>query len=672
MSCSPDNPLLALPFHIPFDRIRPEHIEPAIDRLLAQAQAAVDAIAAAEPRYETTLGALERATEPLERAMSLVEHLESVVTTPDLREAYQTVQPRVAAFLASIPLHEGLWRALRAFASTEEARALPPERARLLRKTLDSFRRHGALLDPAGKQRLLQIQVELAQHTTRFAQNVVDATAAFEILVEDRERLHGLPEGVLELLRQGAAERGLPGYRLTLHEPCLVPALTYLTDAELRERLWRAYNRRAVEENRPLLVRILELRREQAALLGYPHFADLVLEDRMARSGQRALAFVEDLRQRSLSAFRAEHEALCAFRQQLEGRSDLAPWDLAFYAEKLRRACHDLDEEELRPYLPLPRVLSGLFALAERLYGLSIRPWDAPVWHDSVQAYAIHDGDGTMLAGFYLDLFPRDNKRGGAWMHPLRTGVPGEQDPRHLAVLAANVRPPVGQAPSLLSHRELETLLHEFGHLLHQCLSRVPVRSLGGTNVAWDFVELPSQLMENFAWERASLDLLSGHYQSGAPIPDELLDRMRRARSFRAATAMMRQLGFGCCDLRLHMEYDPARDGDVLAYSWRILSEHSPVPLPQDHAMLASFTHLFGSPTGYAAGYYSYKWAEVLEADAFSRFQEAGVLSAEVGRAFREQILERGDSRDPMELFVAFRGREPDRTPLLRRAGLAS
>jgi oligopeptidase A len=279
-----------------------------------------------------------------------------------------------------------------------------------------------------------------------------------------------------------------------------------------------------------------------------------------------------------------------------------------------------------------------------------------------------------MIAGFYVDLFPRDEKRGGAWMNPLRTGAPGSEgdaDGRHLAVLAANVRPPLGDAPALLSHREMETMLHEFGHLLHQCLSRVPVRSLGGANVAWDFVELPSQIMENFAWERPSLDLLSGHHETGAPLPDELLDKMRRARTFRAASAMMRQLGFGTCDLRLHVEYDPQRDGDALAYGTKILAAHAPAELPADYAMLAGFTHLFGSPTGYAAGYYSYKWAEVLDADAFARFQEEGVLSPAVGQAFRDAILARGDSRDPMELFVAFRGREPDLQPLLRRAGLA-
>ncbi|MFO0575847.1 MAG: M3 family metallopeptidase [Polyangia bacterium] len=681
-----DNPLLSRCFEVPFDRIRAEHVEPAIDQLLQEAQARIDAIVAVPgPRtYTNTLGALEQATEPLDFAMSVVGHLESVATYPELRAAYNSVQPRVSAFYSAIPMNEGLWQALRSFAGT--AQALPSAHARYLKKTLDDFRRHGALLDAAGKERLGRINVELTQITTRFAQNVLDATSAFELYITDEARLGGLPETARAMARQSAEQKGQPGWRFTLHEPSLVAVLTYLDDAAIREALWRASSARATSgerDNRPLIARILELRGEKARLLGYRHFADLVLEDRMAHDGATARRFVDDLRQRARPAFDKERAALQAFRAQLEGPTapPLAPWDLAYYAEKQRRALYDFDEEVLRPYLPAQAVLAGLFGLVQRLYGIRIEPRPAAAWDPSVQSYGVYDADGSMLAGFYVDLYPRDNKRGGAWMDSLIIGVSegvseseaaagGGSDSRHLGLFCANVQPPVGDHPALLSLNETETLFHEFGHLLHLALSRVPVRSLAGTNVPWDFVELPSQIMENFCWERESLDLFARHYQSGERIPDEILERMQRARTYRAATAMMRQLGFATVDLLLHTEYSPERDGDVVAYGRRILQEHAAAPLPADYGLLASFNHLFSSPVAYAAGYYSYKWAEVLDADAFQRFKEAGVVSPEVGREFRRAILEQGDSRDPLELFISFRKRAPSLDPLLARAGL--
>ncbi|KYF70747.1 oligopeptidase A [Sorangium cellulosum] len=684
MTEATDNPLLSLGFEIPFDRIRSEHVEPAARALLDDARARLEAlIAAPGPRtYENTLGALEAVTDRLDRAMNVVSHLESTSTTPALRAAYNAVQPEVSEFLSGIALNEGVYGALKAFAATPEAEALTGPRRRFLKKTLDDFRRSGAELDPAGKKRLSEIDVELATLTLRFSQNVLDATNAFEFVVEDPARLAGLPPSAVEAARQSAQDRGIQGYRFTLQAPSYIPVLTHLDDGAIRERFYRAYNTRATEgehDNRPLIRRILELRCEKAKLLGYATFADLVLEDRMAKTGGEARRFVETLRARTAPVFEREKEELAAFRREIEGPDapPIAPWDVSYYAEKLRRARYDFDDEALRPYFPLDRVVSGLFEIAHRLYGVRIAPWqDAPTWHPSARAYKLIEADGAQSAAFYLDFLPREQKRDGAWMHGLVTGAPrengreGGEDARHLEVLAGSFTPPVGGRPALLNHREVETLFHEFGHMMHHASSRVPIRSLAGTNVAWDFVELPSQIMENWCWEREALDLFARHHETGAPIPDDLLQRMRAARTFRAGATTMRQLGFAEIDLTLHMDWGPGR-GDVVELAREVLSRYSPVPLPEGYAMIAGFSHLFSSPVGYAAGYYSYKWAEVLDADAFSRFQEEGLFSRKVGDAFRSQILALGDTQDPMDLYRTFRGREPTLDALLQRSGLA-
>ncbi|WP_437480718.1 M3 family metallopeptidase [Sorangium sp. So ce1014] len=684
MTEATDNPLLSLGFEIPFDRIRSEHVEPAVRALLADARVRLEAlIATPGPRtYDSTLAALEAVTDRLDRAMNVVSHLESTSTTPELRAAYNAVQPEVSEFLSGIALNEGVYGALKAFAATPEAEALTGPRRRFFKKTLDDFRRSGAELDPLGKKRLSEIDVELATLTLRFSQNVLDATNAFEFVVEDPARLAGLPPSAVEAARQSALDKGVKGYRFTLQAPSYIPVLTHLDDASIRERFYRAFNTRATEgdhDNRPLLRRILELRREKAALLGYATFADLVLEDRMAKTGAEARRFVATLRERTEPVFAREKEEIAAFRREIEGPGapPLSPWDVAYYAEKLRRARYDFDDEALRPYFPLDRVVSGLFEVAHRLYGVRITPWqDAPTWHPSVRAYRLLEADGAQSAAFYLDFAPREQKRDGAWMHGLVTGAPSEsggaagEDARHLEVLAGSFTPPVGGRPALLNHREVETLFHEFGHMMHHASSRVPIRSLAGTNVAWDFVELPSQIMENWCWEREALDLFARHHETGAPVPDDLLQRMRAARTFRAGATTMRQLGFAEIDLALHMDWAPER-GDVVEFAREVLARYSPVPLPEGYAMIAGFSHLFSSPVGYAAGYYSYKWAEVLDADAFSRFQEEGLFSRKVGDAFRSQILALGDTQDPMDLYRSFRGREPTLDALLQRSGLA-
>ena len=530
----PANPLTEIRFQIPFDRIEPAHVEPAVDALLENAQQMLDALADAEgPRtFDNTLLELERVTERLSFAMGVVSHLESVRTTPELREAYNAVRPKVSAFYSSIALNEKVWGQLKRFSGSDEAQALAGVRKRFLDKTMDDFRRSGAELEPAGKVRLKEINVELAKLTTKFSENVLDATNDFELTIDDEARLAGLPESAREQARESAKSKDLEGWRFTLKAPSYTAVMTYLDDRNVREKVWKAYSTRAASgqyDNRELIAKILELRGEKARLLGYDNFADLVLEDRMAKTGRKAQAFLEDLRERTAEAFGAENETLRNFRIGLEGPSavHMEPWDIAYYSEKLRKAEYDYEEEDLRPYFPYEEVKKGMFEVARRLYGIEVRARDdAPVWHEDVQYYAVHDADGSQIGAFYADYFPREDKRGGAWMDSFITGQPLEQgwEP-HLGLMCGNLNPPTSDRPALLTHRDVETLFHEFGHLLHHLLSRVEVRSLAGTSVAWDFVELPSQIMENWCWEREALDLFAAHYETGSRSPKSCSER---------------------------------------------------------------------------------------------------------------------------------------------------
>ncbi len=679
-SDSQSNPLLTVSFRVPFDRITAADVQPAATQLLNEARARLNAISGdqEERNFDNTMHPLDWLTEPLDYAMGVVRHLEAVATYPELRAAFNAAQPEVSAFYTSIPLQEGLWKAMKAYAATPEAAGLAGERRRFLTKTMDSFRRHGAELDPEGKKRLEAIDVELTKLTTKFAENVLDSTNAFELVITDEKQLAGLPPTAVATARASAARKNQEGWRFTLQGPDYVALMTYLDDASIRRREYEAYAVRATEgahDNRGLIVRILELRREKAALLGFANFADLVLEDRMAHSGDQAMSFLEDLKAKTERRFREENAELLEFRRALEGASapELAPWDVAYYAEKQRAALYDFDEEALRPYFPVERVVAGMFNLVSRLYGIRVtEETGVPAWDPEVRYYNVHDETGAFIGGFYADWFPRENKRGGAWMDSLITGGPTPDgfEP-HLGLICGNLTPPVGGKPALLTHREVETIFHEFGHLLHHLLSRVEIRSLAGTSVAWDFVELPSQIMENWCWEREALDLFARHWETGEPVPEELFRKMKRARTFRAANAQMRQLGFAFIDLLLHVQYSAERDGDPITYTRKVLQEYSPAPLPPQHAMIAAFTHLFAAPVGYGAGYYSYKWAEVLDADAFTRFRDNGIFSPEIGGEFRAKILSKGDSEDPAELYRNFMGREPDPRALLERSGLA-
>jgi len=677
-----DNPLLEIQFEIPFGQIRAESVEPAVEQLLQDSRDELGRLIS-EPGTRTfanTLERLDHLTERLDYAMQIVRHLEAVVTTPELRAAYNAVQPKVSEFYSSLPLNEALWQAVLTYSKSEEAAALTGVRKRFLEKTMDNFRRHGAELNAAGKQRIAEIDVELSKQTIRFGENVLDSTNQYEWVVTDEHKLAGLPESARAMARASAAAKGLaePSWRFTLQAPSYLAVMTYMDDEGMRRQVYEAFIHRATEEkhdNRPIMRSILELRGEKARLLGYRDFADLVLEDRMAHAGDRAQQFLVDLRHKTEEHFKKENADLLAF----SGKAELQPWDIAYYAEKQRAALYDFDEEALRPYFPLESVIQGMFEVVHRLYGISVvEKKSVPVWEPHVKYYEIYDPSrprGMDLVGaFYADWFPRENKRGGAWMDTLITGEShgqeaDRQDP-HLGLICGNLTPPGQDTPSLLNHREVETIFHEFGHLLHHCLSRVELRGFAGVNVAWDFVELPSQIMENWTWEREALDLFARHYQTGAPIPGDLLEKMRNARNFRAANAQMRQLGFGLVDLALHREISPGSNVDLLGFVRDILQQFSPARLPEDYAMIVSFTHLFASPVGYGAGYYSYKWAEVLDADAFTRFQKSGIFSREIGGRFRDRILSRGNSEDPAELYRSFMGRDPDPNALLERSGL--
>ncbi len=670
-----ENPLLTERFPIQFDAIKAEHVVPAINLLLEQMkQRLADLGKTGVPRtYENILITLDRMTEPLDFAMNVVRHLENVATYPELRAAYNQVLGPVSQFYTSIPLDRNVWAAVKTVAESKQVGDLALIDKRFLDKTVSNFRRAGADIDEEGKRKLEALDVELTQVTTKFSEHVLDATNAFELLVNNEAQLVGLPEVFRTAARESAASKNREGWRFTLHAPSYTPAMTYLDDRAIRQQLWQASSSRATSgdyDNCGLILEILRLRREKARLLGYRDFADLVLENRMAHTGADAQRFVEDLEQKTRHFFEHEIKELAETGRRL-GYQEMEPWDVAYIAEKRRQALYDFNEEELRPYFQLDRVVAGMFDIFSRVLGIKvIEEPGVPAWDPAVKYYRLQDNaSGVLLGGFYTDWFPRENKRGGAWMDGLFTGNPDEAEP-HLGVIAGNLMPPVGDTPSLLNHREVETIFHEFGHLLHQLVGRVAIRSLASMNVPWDFIELPSQIMENWCMEREALNLFARHYETGEPIPDELFDKMKRARNFMSATAQMRQLGFALVDLKLHREFDPASGSDVMAFARDILAQFAPAPLPPHYGMIAGFTHLFSSPVAYGAGYYSYKWAEVLDADAFTRFQREGIFNAETGLDYRHRILERGDSDDPAQLYRDFMGRDPDPDALLKRLGL--
>ncbi|BBL73411.1 oligopeptidase A [Methylomagnum ishizawai] len=676
------NPLLESHDLPPFSRILPEQVVPAITQLLADNRAAIAALLEPGKTYtwDNLVEPLEDLDDKLNRAWSPVGHMNSVVNSDALREAYNACLPLLSEYATEVGQNEALYRAYRAIADGPEFARLDPAQRKIIDNALRDFRLSGVDLPPEQKDRYKDIAQELSKLTSQFQDNLMDATQAWTKHIEDESLLAGLPDSAKAMARQAAAAKELPGWLFTLEFPSYIAILTYADHRELRQEFYTAYATRASEtgpnagqfDNTELMERILALRHEEAGLLGFANFAELSLATKMAPSTDEVVAFLTDLAERSLPHARRDLAELKAFAAGHLGLADAQSWDLTYASEKLRQHKFDLSEEEVRTYFPAPKAVGGMFAVVEKLYGLSIQAVEGvEVWHPEVTFYEIHDRDGQKRGAFYLDLYARPKKRGGAWMDECLTRRrKGDAVQTPVAFLTCNFTPPTGDDPALLRHDEVLTLFHEFGHGLQHMLTQVDHLGVSGIHgVEWDAVELPSQFMENFCWEPEALALISGHYQTGEPLPQALLDKMTAARNFQSGMQMVRQLEFSLFDFRMHREYDPAQGGRVYAILDEVRKQVAVVVPPAFNRFPHSFSHIFAG--GYAAGYYSYKWAEVLSSDAYSLFEENGVFDADTGRAFMENILETGGSRKAMDVFVAFRGREPNIDALLRHNGIA-
>ncbi|WP_297364390.1 M3 family metallopeptidase [Acidiferrobacter sp.] len=670
-----DNPLLVLDGLPRFAHIEPADVMPALDTMLASLRALVEErlARAPAPDWDDTVGPLEVAEARLKRFWSPVAHLNAVADSPALREAYNAGLGRLTSYQTGYAQDPRLYRAYQAVAEGPAFAGLSEARRKVVTNALRDMRLSGVALPATPKARFKAIQERLSELASRFEQNVLDATDAFSLIIEDEARLQGIPATVRAQARAEAQRRGRDGFLFTLQAPSYIPVMTHAQDRALRRELYEAYVTRASQaacgryDNTALAEEILVLRQEMAALLGYPHYADYSLATKMARDAAEVETFLTDLAHRARPAALKELTDLKAMAQA-DGVA-LEAWDTAYYSERLKERRYQFSEEDLRPYFPLPRVLEGLFTLTERLYDVRIRERQGvEVWHPDVLFYEITDPDGTLRAQFYLDLYARERKRGGAWMDEccVRQGYPAPSLP--VAYLTCNFSAPAADHPSLLRHDEVETLFHEFGHGLHHMLTRVDEPAVSGINgVPWDAVELPSQFMENFCWERDVIDLIGGHYRTKAPVPADLFARLRKTRTFQAALQMLRQVEFALFDIRLHAGFDPATGG-VHALLDAVRDEVAVLKPPAFNRFENSFTHIFAG--GYAAGYYSYKWAEVLSADAFGPFAERGVFDRATGLAFLHNILERGGEADPRDLFARFRGRAPRIDALLKQSGL--
>ncbi|MFP4137242.1 MAG: oligopeptidase A [Halomonas sp.] len=678
----PRNPLLEPHELPPFDAIRPEHVVPAMDEILADNRRGIEALVEraeqAPPSWESLAAPLESLNDRLSRAWSPVSHLNGTMNTPELREVYQACLGKLSEYSTWLGQHEGLFRAWQALKEGPAWESLDDAQRRTVENTLRDFRLAGVDLPAEQKRRYGEIKARLSELSNTFSNQLLDATQAWHLDLVDERRLAGLPESALATLRANAEAKGQPGYRITLDFPSFFPVVTYADDRELRREVYTAFVTRASDQgphagqydNAPLMEEILALRRELAELLGFASYADYSLETKMAESPNEVQAFLEDLARRAVPQAREEFAELEAFARERLGMDELAPWDVGYASEKLREERHAINEEQLRPYFPAPRVVEGLFRVVERLFGVTFaEDTSAPRYHPDVRFFRILE-QGEPIAGFYLDLYAREGKRGGAWMDECRVRRhEGDALQLPVAYLTCNFTRPVGERPALLTHDEVTTLFHEFGHGLHHMLTRQTIADISGINgVAWDAVELPSQFMENYCWEREGLDLIAGHVDDGAPLPAELLEKLQAARNFQSAMGMVRQLEFSLFDLRLHHELEAPSAAEIQALLDAVRDAVSVVPRVSFNRFQNGFGHIFAG--GYAAGYYSYKWAEVLSADAWSAFEEAGIFDPETGRRFRSEILEQGGARDAAELFEAFRGRKPSVEPLLRHSGI--
>ena len=676
------NPLLENADLPRFGAIRPEHVQPAVDTALADYRARIDALLAERaPRtFANTMLPQEALEDHIERIWSPVTHLHSVADTAELRKVFAPAEEAISDFAAELGQNRELYAAVKAVADAAEFPSLPRAARTLVEHSLRDFRLAGVALEEPARARFRQISNALTRLGTEFEEAVLDATQAWN-QPTTAAALAGLPKTDLALMREAAREEGRDDYLVTLKPPSVQAVLTYADNRALRERVYTAYHTRASDQgpqagrfdNSARLEEILALRHEAARLLGFANAAEESLATKMAATPQRVLEFLHDLVRRAKPVALRELAELREFAQSELGISDLRPWDVGYAAEKLRLRKFALSEEDLKPYFPLPAVLDGLFAIVARVFGVRLRERaGVAVWHPDVRFYNVFDAHGTTIAGCYVDLYTRTGKRGGAWMDVCRSRFRnGAAAQLPIAYLTCNFAPPAADRPSLLTHDEVTTLFHEFGHGLHHLLTEVDYPSIAGIDgVEWDAVELPSQFMENFCWQRDALNLFARHWQTGAVLPDELFARMLAARHFHAGLFLVRQLEYALFDFRLHLEYDPAHGACALQLLADVRREVAVIFPPAWQRMPHSFTHIFAG--GYAAGYYSYLWAELLSADAFARFEEAGVFDAATGAAFRDSILAVGGSRPALESFVEFRGREPNPDALLRSYGLAA
>jgi len=690
------NPLLDLTGLPRFAEVKPEHVTPAVEQLLNENRELVAELLASEsmPTWSNFMQPLEDANERLSRVWGQVGHLNAVMNSPELREVYNTNLSRVTQYYAELGQNIGLFNKVKAIRNGAEYESLSAARKKIIDNELRDFRLGGAELPDKQKARFLEIQEQMSSLCSKFSDNVLDATNAWTLLIEDKGELAGIPDDDLQSAREAAQAEDKPGWLFTLKAPSFLPVMQYADNRSLREHIYRAYSTRASEldegqhpqgaghgcdaaeaattthfDNTPLMTEILKLRMEEAKLLGFANYAELSLASKMADTPQQVMSFLRELAQRARPFAERDLTELRAFAGEQLGIADLQAWDIAYASEHLRQQRYAFSEQEVKQYFPEDVVLDGMFGLVESLYGLSVRPSQAPLWHDDVRFFDILDGE-QLVGQFYLDLYARNSKRGGAWMDDAitrRNTASGIQTP--VAYLNCNFSASVGGKPALFSHDEVITLFHEFGHGLHHLLTQVEDLGVSGINgVEWDAVELPSQFMENFCWEWDVLQNMTRHAETGEPLPRALFDKMLAAKNFQSGMQTLRQIEFALFDMRLHVDYLPDGGQTIQQLLDEVRREVSVLFPPEFNRFPNSFAHIFAG--GYAAGYYSYKWAEVLSADAYSLFEENGVLNNTVGSQFRNEILAMGGSRGAMASFMAFRGREPSIDALLRHHGL--
>ncbi len=673
-----DNPLLDFTGLPRFAEIKPEHVAPAIEQLLAGNRALIARLLSdsAPPTWQNFVVPMEDANERLSRAWGPVGHLNAVMNSPELREMYNATLPVITQYYAELGQNLALFDKFKALRNSPEYKDLSAARKKIIGNELRDFRLGGAELPDAQKARYLEIQERLAELSARFSDNLLDATNDYTRVIANREELGGLPDDVLQAAQEAALASGKSGWLFTLKAPSYMPVMQYADNRALREQMYRAYGTRASEFGKPewdntrLMDEIVKLRGEEARLLGFANFGELSLASKMANSPQQVVEFMRELAQRARPYAEKDLSELRAFAKDSLGIADPQSWDVGYASEKLREQRYAFSEQEVKQYFPEDAVLPGMFKLVETLYGLRIKPGHAPVWHDDVRFFDIRDARGQLVGQFYLDLYARNSKRGGAWMDDVITRrrlSSGIQTP--VAYLNCNFSAPVGGKPAVFTHDEAITLFHEFGHGLHHLLTEVEDLAVSGINgVEWDAVELPSQFMENFCWEWDVLRGMTRHVDSGLPLPRALFDKMLAAKNFQSGLQTLRQIEFSLFDMLMHSNFEAGGSRSILQLLDEVRAEVAVLIPPAFHRFPHSFSHIFAG--GYAAGYYSYKWAEVLSADAYSLFEENGVLNPDVGARFRGEILAMGGSRDAMQSFAAFRGREPSMDALLRHNGL--